>query len=218
MSCFLLALARSTGEQEQEQGGAKVCELPKGITGSTFRPLFSKLWLSLKRKLPSKRYPAALLLSELPPLKPNRLLAKIPAREPLSSGKAIVIAQTNILPERSSDNPFGVQMPLVQLVERRFPKPNAVGSSPTGHVFLKPVIFVYVVPDRCRRLPHCTVVVLDSSSANFTSAKAALIFARKNTGNSSLNFRTQNLRFCERNPPSCSNSRYAATGTSFRLP
>ena len=26
-------------------------------------------------------------------------------------------------------------MPLVQLVERRFPKPNVVGSSPTGHVF-----------------------------------------------------------------------------------
>ena len=24
-------------------------------------------------------------------------------------------------------------MPLVQLVERRFPKPNVVGSSPTGH-------------------------------------------------------------------------------------
>ena len=80
-------------------------------------------------------------------------------------------------------------MPLVQLVERRFPKPNAVGSSPTGHVFLKPVIFVYVVPGRCRRSPHCTVVVLYCSSANFTFAKAALVFARKNTGNSSLNFR-----------------------------
>ena len=25
--------------------------------------------------------------------------------------------------------------PLVQLVERRFPKPNVVGSSPTGRVF-----------------------------------------------------------------------------------
>ncbi len=25
-------------------------------------------------------------------------------------------------------------MPLVQLVERRFPKPNVVGSTPTGHV------------------------------------------------------------------------------------
>ena len=80
-------------------------------------------------------------------------------------------------------------MPLVQLVERRFPKPNVVGSSPTGHVFLKPVIFVYVVPGRCRRSPHCTLVVLDYSSAYSTFAKAALVFARKNTGNSSLNFR-----------------------------
>ena len=26
-------------------------------------------------------------------------------------------------------------MPLVQLVERRFPKPNAVSSSLTGHVY-----------------------------------------------------------------------------------
>ena len=102
------------------------------------------------------------------------------------------------------------------MVERRFPKPNAVGSSPTGHVFLKPVIFVYVVPGRCRRSPHCTVVVLDSSSANFTFAKAALVFVRKNTGNSSLNFRTQNLRFCERNPPFCSNSKYEVRGDPER--
>jgi hypothetical protein len=75
---------------------------------------------------------------------------------------------------------------------------------------------VYVVPGRCRRSPHCTVVVLDSSSANFTFAKAALVFARKNTGNSSLNFRTQNLRFCERNPPSCSNSKYEVRGDPER--
>lgn len=32
--------------------------------------------------------------------------------------------------------PIEKYAPLVQLVERRFPKPNAVGSNPTGRVIL----------------------------------------------------------------------------------
>ena len=35
-----------------------------------------------------------------------------------------------------SDNINRLITPLVQLVERRFPKPNAVGSSPTGRAFI----------------------------------------------------------------------------------
>ena len=34
--------------------------------------------------------------------------------------------------EVAGSNPVIPKTPLVQLVERRFPKPNAVGSSPTG--------------------------------------------------------------------------------------
>ena len=45
---------------------------------------------------------------------------------------------------------------LVQLVERRFPKPNAVGSSPTGRVSIS---FVYVqkrIFARVRNLTYFT--------------------------------------------------------------
>ena len=45
-------------------------------------------------------------------------------------------------------------MPLVQLVERRFPKPNVVGSSPTGHVFFEETLILYLYTEKNYK-KHC---------------------------------------------------------------
>ena len=41
-----------------------------------------------------------------------------------------------------SDNNHQIITPLVQSVERRFPKPDAVGSSPTGRAYILQELYI----------------------------------------------------------------------------
>lgn len=74
----------------------------------------------------------------IPPQKTRRMfLEEWKSRNSVQD--AIVILHIRKLSKKSISG-FQENAPLVQLVERWSPKPNVVGSSPTGRVFFKNII------------------------------------------------------------------------------